>query len=88
MDDLEKIIKEIYQERNRVYRKYGKEKSMLERLKSPVFWCQLLLLIAEVVKLCGGYEISNDILNSAQDLITLGFQVFSGLNNPTSRKNF
>lgn len=61
---------------------------MKERLKSPVFWTQLVLLIAEVVKLFGGYEISNDILNTAQDVITLGFQVFAGLNNPTDRSNF
>lgn len=88
MDDLEKIIKEIYQDRNRVYKKYGKEKNMLERLKSPVFWTQFVLLIAEVLKIFGVYEVSNEVLNSTQDVITLLFQIFSGLNNPTSRKDF
>lgn len=61
---------------------------MKERLKSPVFWTQLVLLIAEAVKLCGIYEVSNEILNNVQDIITLGFQVFAGLNNPTDRKSF
>lgn len=61
---------------------------MIERLKSPVIWTQLVLLIAEVLKLLGIYEIPNDIINSTQDIITLGFQVFAGLNNPVDRKNF
>lgn len=61
---------------------------MIERLKSPVFWTQLVLLVAEVLKLFGVYEISNDVLNSLQDVITLLFQVFAGLNNPTDRNNF
>lgn len=59
-----------------------------ERLKSPVFWTQLVLLIAEVLKLIGVYEVPNDVLNTIQDIITLGFQVFSGLNDPTSREHF
>ncbi len=59
-----------------------------ERIKSPVFWTQLVLLIAEVLKLFGVYEVPNDILNNLQDVITLLFQVFAGLNNPTDRKNF
>lgn len=61
---------------------------MIERLKSPVFWTQLVLLIAEVLKLIGVYEVPNDVLNTIQDIITLGFQVFAGLNNPTDRENF
>lgn len=61
---------------------------MIERFKSPVFWTQLVLLIAEVLKLIGVYEVPNDVLNAIQDIITLGFQVFAGLNNPTDRENF
>lgn len=61
---------------------------MIERLKSPVFWTQLVLLIAEILKLIGVYEVPNDVLSTIQDIITLGFQVFSGLNNPTDRENF
>jgi uncharacterized membrane protein len=61
---------------------------MIERLKSPVFWTQLVLLIAEILKLLGVYEVPNDVLNGIQDIITIGFQVFAGLNNPTDRENF
>ena len=87
-DDLKAFIEEYKRERRRISKKYGKESNMLERLKSPVFWTQLVLLIAEVLKLFGVYEISNDVLNGTQDVITLAFQVFSGLNNPTTRDNF
>jgi uncharacterized membrane protein len=61
---------------------------IVERLKSPVFWTQFVLLIAETLKLFGVYEIPNDVLNTIQDIITLLFQVFAGLNNPTDRNNF
>lgn len=89
-DELNKIVAEIQAERKRISLKYGKEKKMKipERLKSPVFWTQLVLLIAETLKLCGLYDMPNDILNTIQDIITLSFQVFAGLNNPTDRKNF
>jgi uncharacterized membrane protein len=59
-----------------------------ERLKSPVVWCQIVLLIAEALKLMGVYEVPNDVLNWIQDGITLGFQIFAGLNDPTSRDHF
>lgn len=61
---------------------------IVERFKSPVFWTQFVLLIAESLKLFGVYEIPNDVLNTIQDIITLLFQVFAGLNNPTDRENF
>lgn len=61
---------------------------MIERLKSPVFWTQLVLLIAEILKLLGVYDVPNDILNGIQDIITIAFQIFAGLNNPTDRENF
>ena len=83
--DIDEIIKELYQYRRNLFRKENKK---MQRFKSPVFWTQLVLLIAEVIKLCGGYEISNEILNSVQDIITLGFQVFAVLNNPTYKNNF
>lgn len=59
-----------------------------ERLTSPVFWTQLVLLIAEILKLLGVYDVPNDVLSNIQDIITIGFQVFAGLNNPTDKKNF
>lgn len=60
----------------------------MERLKSPVFWTQLVLLIAEILKLCGVYEMPNEMIGQIQDIITIGFQIFAGLNNPTDRLNF
>lgn len=87
-DDLSKLINDYIKERNNIYKKYSKGGNMKERFKSPVFWTQLVLLVAEVIKLCGVYEVSNEILNTIQDIITLGFQVFAGLNNPTDRNNF
>ena len=42
-----------------------------QRYKSPVFWTQLVLLIAEVLKLCGVYDMPNDVLSNIQDIITL-----------------
>ena len=45
MDDLKKIVNEIYEDRKRIYKKYGKENRMKERLKSPVFWTQFVLLV-------------------------------------------
>lgn len=59
-----------------------------ERLTSPVFWTQLVLLIAEILKLLGVYDMPNEVLSGIQDIITIGFQVFAGLNNPTDRANF
>lgn len=58
------------------------------RLKSPVFWTQLVLLIAEILKLFGVYEMPNDMISQIQDIITIAFQVFAGLNNPTDREHF
>ena len=63
-------------------------KKVLERFKSPVVWCQLVVLVAEILKLVGVYEISNEVLSSIQDIITIAFQVFAGINNPTDRNNF
>ena len=63
-------------------------KKVLERFKSPVVWCQLVVLVAEILKLVGVYEISNEVLSSIQDIITVAFQVFGSINNPADRNNF
>lgn len=63
-------------------------KKVLGRFKSPVVWCQLVVLVAEILKLIGVYEISNEVLSSIQDIITIAFQVFAGINNPADRNNF
>lgn len=59
-----------------------------ERLTSKVFWIELVLIIAQVGKLTGLYEIDNNLLSSIQDLITVLFTIFSALNNPTTKEKF
>lgn len=61
---------------------------MKDKLKSPVFWCSVVVLIAEALKLLGVYEVSNELLSTIQDIITVAFQVFASLNNPNSRLKF
>lgn len=63
-------------------------KKVLERFKSPVVWCELVILIAEILKLIGVYEMPSETLSSIQDVITILFQVFASINNPTDRENF
>lgn len=63
-------------------------KTVLERFKSPVVWCQLVVLIAEILKLIGVYEMPTETISTIQDIITIAFQVFAGLNNPTDKDNF
>ena len=63
-------------------------KKVLERFKSPVVWCQLVVLIAEILKLIDVYEITSETLSTIQDIITIAFQVFAGVNNPADRENF
>lgn len=63
-------------------------KKVLERFKSPIVWCQLVVLIAEILKLIGVYEMPSETLSMIQDIITILFQVFAGINNPTDRENF
>lgn len=59
-----------------------------ERLKSPVFWTELVLLIAGILRLFGVYDMSSDMIDAIQLIITTGFSIFAALNNPTDRKNF
>lgn len=63
-------------------------KKVLERFKSPVVWCQLIVLIAEILKLIGVYDMPTETISTIQDIITIAFQVFAGINNPSDRENF
>ena len=63
-------------------------KNIKEKLKSKVFWAELVVLIAQALKLFGVYEISDETLNSIHDLITILFSVFATLNNPNNRSGF
>ena len=59
-----------------------------ERLTSKVFWAELVILIAQALKLFGIYEVSNELLSTIQDIITVIFTVFATLNNPSDKQNF
>ena len=59
-----------------------------ERLTSKVFWAELVILIAQALKLFGIYEVSNELLSTIQDIITVIFTVFATLNNPTTKEKF
>ena len=61
---------------------------MKERFKSPVVWCQIVLLVAEALKLMGVYEVPVELVSWIQDGITIGFNIFAGLNNPLTRDKF
>lgn len=59
-----------------------------ERLTSKVFWAELVILIAQALKLFGIYEVSNELLSTIQDIITVIFTIFATLNNPSDKQNF
>lgn len=61
---------------------------MKDKLKSPVFWIAFVALVAQALKIFGVYEVSNETLSTAQDIITALFNVFAYLNNPSSRSTF
>ena len=63
-------------------------KEILKRAKSPVFWTEMVLIIAMVLRTIGVYDMPNDVLVNIQDIITMLFTVFSTLNNPTDKHNF
>lgn len=58
------------------------------KIKSPIFWTEAILIIAQVLKLLGVYEVSSEELNLAQDIITGIFSLFATLNNPDTREEF
>lgn len=59
-----------------------------ERIKSPVFWTELVLLIAGILRLLGVYDMSSTTIDLIQGIITSFFTLFATLNNPTDRNNF
>lgn len=63
-------------------------KEILKRAKSPVFWTEMVLIIAMFLRTLGVYDMPNDVLVNIQDIITMLFTVFSTLNNPTDKNNF
>lgn len=61
---------------------------VLNRMKSPVFWTQMVLIVAMFLRTLGVYDMPNDMLTNIQDLITMLFTVFATLNNPADKENF
>ena len=95
MEELNQIVNDFINERKKILKKYSKGgrkmktiKTILERLKSPVVIGQLVLIVAETLKLFGIYEMPNELISDIQDFVTLGFNIFAGLNNPTDKENF
>jgi len=63
-------------------------KKILDRLKSPVVWCEIVIATAQILKYAGVYEMPNELLSAIQDLISYAFYIFAGVNNPTTRDKF
>jgi len=64
-----------------------KEK-ILNKLKSRVFWIELVLLIAYILRLFEIYDMPNETLTTIQDIITAIFTLFATMNNPDTREEF
>lgn len=64
-----------------------KEK-LINKLKSRVFWIELVLLIAYVLRLLEIYDMPNETLTTIQDIITAIFTLFATMNNPDTREEF
>lgn len=65
-----------------------KIKVLLKRMESPVFWVEAILIIAQIGKITGMYEIDNTTVSLIQDFITTAFTLFATLNNPTTKDKF
>jgi len=61
---------------------------ILTKLKSKVFWIELVLLIAYSLRLFGIYDMPNETITTIQDLITAIFTIFATMNNPDTREEF
>ena len=61
---------------------------LIKKIKSKVFWTELVLLIAYALRLFEVYDMPNDVLILIQDIITALFTVFATLNNPDTREEF
>lgn len=61
---------------------------ILNKLKSKVFWIELVLLIAYTLRLFGIYDMPNEMISTIQDIITGIFTIFATMNNPDTREEF
>ena len=63
-------------------------KEVLKRMKSPVFWTEMVLIIAMFLRTIGVYDMPNEMLNDIQNIITILFTIFATMNNPADKSNF
>ena len=63
-------------------------KEILKRMKSPVFWTEMVLIIAMLLRAIGVYDMPNEMLEDIQNIITTLFTIFATMNNPSDKKNF
>lgn len=63
-------------------------KEILKRMKSPVFWTEMVLIIAMLLRTIGVYDMPNEMLEDIQNIITTLFTIFATMNNPGDKKNF
>lgn len=63
-------------------------KKLKNKIKSKVFWTELVLLIAYALRLFEVYDMPSDMLTTIQDIITALFTIFAAMNNPDTRKEF
>lgn len=61
---------------------------ILNKLKSRVFWIELVLLVAYTLRLFGIYDMPNEMITTIQDIITGLFTIFATMNNPDTREEF
>lgn len=61
---------------------------ILTKLKSKVFWIELVLLVAYILRLFEIYDMPNDTITLIQDIITAIFTIFATMNNPDTREEF
>lgn len=61
---------------------------ILTKLKSKVFWIELVLLIAYILRLFEIYDMPNETITLIQDIITAIFTIFATMNNPDTREEF
>lgn len=63
-------------------------KEILKRMKSPVFWTEMVLIIAMFLRTIGVYDMPSEMLNDIQNIITTLFTIFATMNNPADKSNF
>ena len=61
---------------------------ILNKLKSKVFWAELVLVGAYILRTLEIYDMPNEVITNIQDIITAVFTIFATMNNPDTREEF